>query len=134
MSTAGEIRRSERGDDAASSESPSPLRSFWRSAAGFWGREDWAPWILSGILLLIVLLNLAASYGMNVWNRGIFDALQTRDSGTVLQLSLLYLPLLAGSGPADGDAGMGAHDDAAALARLAQYRSSRSLASQRPLL
>jgi len=34
---------------------------------------------------------------MNRWHRVIFDALQTRDSGTVLQLSLLYLPLLAGS-------------------------------------
>jgi putative ATP-binding cassette transporter len=87
-----------RGGDAAGSESRSPLCSFWRSAAGFWGRRGtWAAWVLSGILSLIVLLNLAASYGMNVWHRGIFDALQARDSATVLQLSLLYLPLLAGS-------------------------------------
>jgi len=55
------------------------------------------PWILSAVLLVIVLLNLAASYGMNLWNRVIFDALQARDSGTVVTLSLLYLPLLAGS-------------------------------------
>jgi len=55
------------------------------------------PWVLSGILLLIVLLKLAASYGMNLWLRVIFDALQTRDSDTVLELSMLYLPLLAGS-------------------------------------
>ena len=48
-------------------------------------------------LLLIVVLGLAASYGMNVWYRVIFDALQSRESGTVLSLSLLYLPLLAGS-------------------------------------
>src|SRR5690242_17454623 len=82
---------------AAGSEPRSPLRSFWRSAAGFWGHGGRAPWLLSGILLLIVLLNLAASYGMNVWHRGIFDALQARDAGTVLQLSLFYLPLLAGS-------------------------------------
>jgi ABC-type uncharacterized transport system fused permease/ATPase subunit len=32
---------------------------------------------------------------MNLWNRVIFDALQTRDSGTVLKLSMLYVPLLA---------------------------------------
>jgi len=74
------------------------LRSFWQSAAGFWkGRAARVPWVLSGILLLIVLLNLAASYGMNLWLRVIFDALQTRDSNKVLELSMLYLPLLAGS-------------------------------------
>jgi len=74
------------------------LRSFWQSAAGFWKeRAARVSWVLSGILLLIVLLNLAASYGMNLWLRVIFDALQTRDSNKVLELSMLYLPLLAGS-------------------------------------
>src|SRR5215471_189469 len=75
-----------------------PLRRFWNSAAGFWGQGG-APmsWFLSGALLLIVLLNLAASYGMNVWHRVIFDALQASDADTVLLLSTLYVPLLAAS-------------------------------------
>jgi putative ATP-binding cassette transporter len=73
------------------------LRTFWKSAGGFWGRRTRVSWILSGILLLIVFLNLAASYGMNLWHRIVFDALQNRDSDTVLLLSTLYLPLLAGS-------------------------------------
>jgi vitamin B12/bleomycin/antimicrobial peptide transport system ATP-binding/permease protein len=47
--------------------------------------------------LLIVVVNLVASYSMNVWSRVIFDALEKRDSATVLELSILYLPLLAGS-------------------------------------
>src|SRR5262245_55545701 len=34
---------------------------------------------------------------MNVWTRGIFDALQERDSRTILFLSMVYLPLLAAS-------------------------------------
>src|SRR5262249_21035695 len=34
--------------------------------------------------------------GMNVWHRVIFDALQASDSDTVLLLSMLYVPLLAG--------------------------------------
>lgn len=75
-----------------------PLRSFWRLAGGFWGRgEPLISWLFCAVLLLIVLLALAASYGMNVWYRVIFDALQSRESNTVLSLSLLYLPLLAGS-------------------------------------
>ena len=75
-----------------------PLRSFWRLAGGFWGRgEPLISWLFCAVLLLIVLLALAASYGMNVWYRVIFDALQSRELNTVLSLSLLYLPLLAGS-------------------------------------
>ena len=37
------------------------------------------------------------SYGMNVWTREIFDALQTTNSHKVLFLSIVYLLLLAGS-------------------------------------
>ncbi len=85
-------------DDAGELEMRSLLRSFWQSAAGFWReRRARASWVLSAILLLIVLVSLTASYGMNRWHRVIFDALQARDADTVLQLSLLYLPLLAGS-------------------------------------
>jgi len=72
--------------DAGELKRRDPLRRFWNSAAGFWG-QDGTPvsWFLSGALLLIVLLNLAASYGMNVWHREIFDALQVSDSHAVLR-------------------------------------------------
>ena len=67
------------------------LRRFWKSAAGFWGkRGERVSWVLSGTLLLIILLNLATSYGMNLWNREVFDALEKRDSEAVLFLSMLY--------------------------------------------
>ena len=72
------------------------LRRFWQSATGFW-RSGRLAWILSGVILLTILLNLAASYGMNVWNRAIFDALEKRDGETVLFLSMVYFPLLAAS-------------------------------------
>src|SRR5262249_33496847 len=86
------------GEHAVELERQALLWSFWRSAAGFWGAcGASASWLLSAILLLIVLLNLAASYGMNVWHRVVFDALQAQDSSTVLQLSVLYVPLLAAS-------------------------------------
>ena len=74
------------------------LRRFWENAAGFWGKRGTRlSWVLSGILLLSILLNLVTSYGMNVWTRGIFDALQERNSHTILLLSVAYLPLLAAS-------------------------------------
>src|ERR1700704_1939271 len=74
------------------------LGRFWLSARGFWRpRGDRLAWLLTGTILLTVLLYLAASYGMNVWNRAIFDALERRDGGTVLDLSLIYVPLLAAS-------------------------------------
>jgi putative ATP-binding cassette transporter len=74
------------------------LRRFWKSAIEFWGkRGERVSWVLSGTLLLIILLNLATSIAMNLWNRGIFDALEKRDSETVLFLSMLYFPLLVAS-------------------------------------
>ena len=74
------------------------LRRFWQSAAGFWSADgDRRAWLLSGTVLVLILLSLAASYGMNIWNRAIFDALEKRESSTVLFLSMIYFPLLAAS-------------------------------------
>ncbi len=74
------------------------LRRFWRGASYYWKeRGGRAARLLTSGLLLIILLGLATSYGMNVWNRAIFDALQNRDGPKVLQLSLLYILLLAAS-------------------------------------
>jgi vitamin B12/bleomycin/antimicrobial peptide transport system ATP-binding/permease protein len=74
------------------------LRRFWQSARGFWGKHGpRAAWILSGAVLLVVVLNIGMTYAMNLWNRGIFDALQNRDSPNVLFLSLIYFPILAAS-------------------------------------
>ena len=74
------------------------LRIFWQTARGFWtGRRRAVAWGLTGALLLVVLLNIAASYAMNRWNRAIFDALQNKNGETVLFLSLLYFVLLAAS-------------------------------------
>lgn len=74
------------------------LRIFWHTARGFWsGQRRVVAWSLSGGLLIIVLLNIATSYGMNLWSRAIFDALQNKNGQSVLFLSLLYFALLAAS-------------------------------------
>jgi putative ATP-binding cassette transporter len=74
------------------------LRRFWKSASGFWlkggGRLSWA---LPAAIFATVLLGLATSYSINIWNRAIFDALERRDAGTVVFWSIVYFPLLAAS-------------------------------------
>jgi putative ATP-binding cassette transporter len=71
------------------------LRRFWKGATGFWrAGGDRLRWVLPGTILLTILLSLAASYGMNLWNRAIFDALERRDAATVLFWSIVYFPLL----------------------------------------
>ena len=71
------------------------LRRFWKGALGFWrAGGDRLCWVLPGTILLAIFLSLAAAYGMNLWNRAIFDALERRDATTVLFWSIVYFPLL----------------------------------------
>jgi len=72
------------------------LTRFWQTARNFWkGRSSRAAWLLTGALLLIVVLNIAASFGMNLWNRSIFDALEKKDANSILLLSFVYSAILA---------------------------------------
>src|SRR2546429_5678366 len=74
------------------------LTRFWISAKGFWGRNgDRLAWILSIGLLILIVANVGLQYGINVWNRAIFDALERHDSATVYYLSAVFFPLAFGS-------------------------------------
>jgi putative ATP-binding cassette transporter len=74
------------------------LTRFWQTASAYWRKGgNRIAWILSAVLLLIVLLNLVASYGMNLWNRAIFDALEKKESNTVFLLSIVYFAILVAS-------------------------------------
>jgi vitamin B12/bleomycin/antimicrobial peptide transport system ATP-binding/permease protein len=74
------------------------LTRFWISARGFWGRNgDRLAWILSIGLLVLIVANVGFQYGINVWNRAIFDAIEKRDSATVYYLSAVFFPLAIGS-------------------------------------
>src|SRR5256886_10188851 len=74
------------------------LTRFWISARGFWGKNgDRLAWILSIGLLVLIVVNVGFQYGINVWNRAIFDALERRDSATVYYLSAVFFPLAFGS-------------------------------------
>ena len=72
------------------------LSLFWRTASFFWSpaARSGGP-ALSGGLLLVIILLVGAAYAMNLWNRAIFDGLQTKDAPLVARLSALYFLLLA---------------------------------------
>ncbi|HXO16024.1 MAG TPA: ABC transporter ATP-binding protein/permease, partial [Steroidobacteraceae bacterium] len=95
---AADIPEEDSGEDTEDLRRGYLLRRFWQTARRFWSeRRRAVAWSLSGGLLLVVLLNITASYGMNLWNRAIFDALQNKSGHTVFLLSMIYFALLAAS-------------------------------------
>ncbi|ESY80270.1 ABC transporter ATP-binding protein [Mesorhizobium sp. LNHC221B00] len=74
------------------------LRRFWISGRGYWGRQgDKLAWPLTIGLLILIVINVGFQYGINVWNRAFFDAIEQRNVHTVYVLSAIFLPLVAGS-------------------------------------
>ncbi|SFV18346.1 putative ATP-binding cassette transporter [Bradyrhizobium arachidis] len=73
-------------------------RAFWISAKGFWGKNgDRVAWIFSIVLVILIVTNVGFQYGINVWNRAIFDAIEKRDSTAVFYLTAVFFPLAIGS-------------------------------------
>src|SRR6185312_13793138 len=74
------------------------LTRFWISARGYWGRQgDRLAWTFSIGLLLLIVGTVGFQYGINVWNRAIFDAIERRDAGKVYHLTVIFFPLAFGS-------------------------------------
>jgi putative ATP-binding cassette transporter len=74
------------------------LTRFWISARGYWGKKgDRLAWVFSIGLLILIVGTVGFQYGINVWNRAIFDAIEKRDSATVFYLSGIFFPLAIGS-------------------------------------
>ena len=67
------------------------FKRFWSSALGFW-RTRYA-WVLTAGLVGVVIAHLVVQYGINVWNRKFFDALQSRDTATAFTQGVIF-PLL----------------------------------------
>src|SRR3954464_3697453 len=56
------------------------LTRFWISARGYWNRRgDRRAWLCTIGLLILIGINVGFQYGINVWNRTIFDAIEQRD-------------------------------------------------------
>ncbi|MCP3379147.1 ABC transporter ATP-binding protein/permease [Bradyrhizobium sp. CCGUVB4N] len=74
------------------------LTRFWISARGFWARKgDRLAWPFSIGLVVLIVLTVGFQYGINVWNRAIFDAIEKRDATTVFHLTAVFFPLAIGS-------------------------------------
>lgn len=74
------------------------LRRFWISARGYWGKTgDRLAWPVSIGLLLMIGANVAFQYKVNVWNRGLFDAIEQRNAGSVYALGAIFPLLVIGS-------------------------------------
>ena len=74
------------------------LTRFWISARGYWGKNgDRLAWLFTIGLLLLIVANVGFQYGINVWNRAIFDAIEKRESATVYYLAAVFFPLAIGS-------------------------------------
>ena len=74
------------------------LTRFWISARGYWGKNGGRlAWVFSIGLLILIIANVGFQYGINVWNRAIFDAIEKRDSATVFYLAGVFFPLAIGS-------------------------------------
>ncbi|RXT28225.1 ABC transporter ATP-binding protein [Rhizobium leguminosarum] len=74
------------------------LKRFWISARRYWGRGgDKLAWPCTIGLLTLIGMNVGFQYGINLWNRAIFDALEQRNARTVYVLSVVFLPLALGT-------------------------------------
>ena len=75
------------------------VRRFWMTARGFWSsKRSWkVAWLMTAVLIALVVGQLIFQYQLNVWNKAIFDALEKKDSATVLRQAMLFVPLAAGS-------------------------------------
>ena len=78
-------------DQAHSSRS----RRFLRLSLGFWrGKTRARAWFLTAAILFFLFANLGAALAVNRWNKFFFDALEQKDTKTVI-LGLGYILVLA---------------------------------------
>lgn len=72
------------------------VRRFWTSARGYWfGDTRRKAWFLTVGLIVLILVQLAFQYRLNIWNRDIFNALEKKDGDEVWTQFLIFIPLVA---------------------------------------
>lgn len=69
-------------------------RAYWRLAGAYWtGPTAFQAWSLTLISLLLVVGNIVVQYGINLWNRAFFNALEQHDHSFVYKAIAIFLAL-----------------------------------------
>lgn len=86
---------SDRSRDALNN-SPGFFRDFMRISGPYWtGPGRWRPRLLTAVLALLVVAQVALAIRLNVWSADLFDALERRSTdGTMQQIGIFGLILL----------------------------------------
>src|SRR5256714_9214352 len=83
------------GPTTPAEATPSRLRRFSRSAKGYWvGRGSGRAWLLTVSLIAVVFASLGITYGINLWNRHFFDALEAKNASVAFHQALLFPALI----------------------------------------
>src|SRR3954471_18706576 len=92
-------KRKQRKSKVERAQAQPLVRRFWHTARGFWSSEkSWkVAWLMTACLIALVIGQLIFQYQLNIWNKAIFDALEKKDSATVLRQAIIFVPLAAGS-------------------------------------
>src|ERR1700748_2626559 len=70
------------------------VRAYWRIADAYWtGPSAVQAWSLTLISLVLVVGNIVVQYGINLWNRSFFNALEQRDHTFVYKAIAIFLAL-----------------------------------------
>ena len=70
------------------------VRAYWRLAGDYWkGPTAFQAWGLTFISLLLVVGNIVVQYGINLWNRAFFNALQRHDQTFAYRAIAIFLVL-----------------------------------------
>ena len=71
------------------------VRRFWATAQGYWsGEARHGAWWLTFGLIVLVFVQVALQFRLNVWNRDIFNAIERKDGGAILDQALVFLLLV----------------------------------------
>ncbi len=70
------------------------VRAYWRLAGDYWkGPTAVQAWSLTVLSLVLIVGNIVVQYGINLWNRAFFNALQQRDQTFAYQAIAIFLVL-----------------------------------------
>src|SRR5262245_38827823 len=71
------------------------LARFWEAALGFWRKGGGrTAWLMTFTIIILGLVNLGLQYGLNLWHRMMFDALDQRDGSGVFNQTMIFFPLI----------------------------------------